>query len=301
MTTTAATSPCCPPGSLPALQFDYEPKGEHFELPGVPSRESVCKVYVAGASEKDESWKDKGPALLMLSDIFGPFSGTHRKLADEIAAQTGGIVLAPDPFEGAGGLVPQYADENNQPGQLGFNRFTWNLVTTFLWSGKSFVRRFPWDTKQRFLFKDQLIPFLQSKGIEKFALLGFCYGTWLALRACNDEDIVDHVTCAIHFHPSVEVMETFFGRKEDVALCKTAQKPQLFHATKNESANWKPNGTAHRALEENPNVPEVQFTLAPNSQSHGFMTRVDVRVEENFKAVKEGVDLGVAFLKKYNV
>lgn len=298
MTTPGATGACCPEGALPALEYDYKPKGEHFELPGVDTRASAVKLYVVGASQSDASWS-KGPVSVLLCDAFGPFSGMHRKLADEFASQTGGIALLPDPFEGSGGLVPQYGDEDDKPNQLGFNIFTWNTIASFIWSGKSFMKRYPWEGNLEYLFKDQLLPFLKTKGVEQFSLIGFCYGTWMACKACSDEIIVEHVTCAIHFHPSVELVEKAHG-KDDLALCSTCKRPQMLHATKNESTNWKPEGAAHQLLKENENVPEVQFTLAPSSQNHGFMTRVDMSQEANKAAVKEGVDLAVAFLKKHN-
>ena len=120
------------------------------------------------------------------------------------------------------------------------------------------------------------------------------------MKACKDPDVVDHVACGIHFHPSVELIEKKAFGMDDIELCRSCKKPQLVHATKDESENWRPNGAAHQALQENPNVSEVQFSLAPSSQSHGFMTRSDTRVAENMKAVKEGMDLAVAFLKKHN-
>ena len=292
-----AAPPCCPDGALPALAFDYKPKGEHFDIPASVSRPAV-KCYVAGASNADPSWKGK-PVLIMMADAFGPFSGMHRKLADEFTLETGGISVLPDPFEGTGGMCPTYQDEDDQPNQLGFNLFTLKAAYSILWSGKSFTKKFPWETNGKQLYTEQIIPFLSSKGVDKFALMGFCYGSWYTMRACNEDEIAKHVTCGIHFHPSVELIEKTFGG-DDVALCATAQKPQMLHATKNESDNWKPNGAAHKLLEENDKVEEVQYSIAPTSQSHGFMTRVDTRVEENKAAVKEGVDMAVAFLKKYN-
>lgn len=297
--------PCCPPRALPALQFDYKPQGEHFEI-GVNSDSRKMKVYLAASSSITSNmgnWQNHGPLIIVCHDTFGPFSGMHRKIADELAAQTQGIVLVPDFLEGSGGLCPRYSDENDQPYQLGFNAFTFRLISGFLWSGMSFYRKYPWDTKHKPLFVNHLIPFLQSKGIEKFALLGFCYGSWISMKACNEEAVVKHVTCAVHYHPGIELLEkNVFGNKDGgVGLCRTCQRPQLIHSTKNESDDWKPDGAAHKLLLENDQVPEVQFSLAPQNQSHGFMTRADMRVETNRVAIKEGLNLGVAFLKKYNL
>lgn len=151
------------------------------------------------------------------------------------------------------------------------------------------------------LFTEQLLPLLKSKGVASFAMMGFCYGSWMIMKACNDPDIVDHVTCGIHFHPSVELFEkNGFGR-DHIVLCSNCSKPQMIHATKDKRDNWKPNGAAHKALQENGKVADVEFVIAPSSQSQGFMTRVDVSVDENEAAIKEGIDKVVAFLKKHNM
>ncbi|KAG7352572.1 dienelactone hydrolase family protein [Nitzschia inconspicua] len=290
---------CCPEGSLPALAFDYEPKGIQFEIAPTDKKKTPLQVYVVGASETDTCWN--GPVLVMCSDIFGPFSGMHRKLADEFVSRLGGVAILPDPWEGTGGICPQYNNEDNKPHQIGFNMFTLKVFKAMVWDGKSTLRKYPWETSGRLLFTEQLIPFLQSKGINKFAMMGFCYGCWMIMKACNDPGIVEHVTCGIHFHPSTEMVErSVFGR-DCIVLCETCAKPQMIHATKHESDNWKPNGAAHNALQKNEKVSDVEFSLAPFSQSHGFMTRADMTRKEDQDALKEGVDKAVAFLKKHNV
>ena len=108
------------------------------------------------------------------------------------------------------------------------------------------------------------------------------YGTWMIMKACNDNEIVKHVTCGIHYHPAVSLIEKDIFHRDDIELCTNCNCPQLIHATKNEPSSWKPNGIAHTTLQENKNVEEVQFTNAPNNQSHGFMTRVDMNIEHKF-------------------
>ena len=61
---------CCPPGSWPALQVDYTPKGKTIDVGGV-------KVYEAGTGNK---------VLVMFEDIFGTESGKHKTIADTYAA-----------------------------------------------------------------------------------------------------------------------------------------------------------------------------------------------------------------------
>lgn len=60
---------CCPPGSWPALNVQYEPKGETFDLNG-------AKVYHVGHGKR---------VLIIFTDIFGAFTGRHQSIADTYA------------------------------------------------------------------------------------------------------------------------------------------------------------------------------------------------------------------------
>lgn len=222
-------------------------------------------------------------------------------MADSLAASLDMIVVIPDPFEGNGGVCPKYGDEEDRPRQLGFNRFTLDLIGAMVRDGMSFMRRYPWESKIQPMIVNHLIPYLENKGVKRFAMLGFCFGSWVIMKACNDDAIAPRVTCGIHFHPSSELIEKTAFKRDDIALCHGCRQPQLIHATKHESNKWKPNGAAHAALQDNPSVAEVQFSLAPQSQSHGFMTRVDVdKNKEGAVAVKEGLALAESFLRKHN-
>ena len=61
---TTASPPCCPPDALPALEFEYKPKGEHMELPAVEDQSIVAmKLYVVGATSTMDTWQGRGPVL----------------------------------------------------------------------------------------------------------------------------------------------------------------------------------------------------------------------------------------------
>lgn len=60
---------CCPPGSWPALQVDYTPKGRVVDVGGL-------KVYEIGSGRR---------ALVLFEDIFGIESGRHKIIADTYA------------------------------------------------------------------------------------------------------------------------------------------------------------------------------------------------------------------------
>jgi len=60
---------CCPPGSWPALDADYQPKGEKIYLDDVP-------VYHIGSGNR---------VIIIFTDIFGAFTGRHQNIADTYA------------------------------------------------------------------------------------------------------------------------------------------------------------------------------------------------------------------------
>jgi dienelactone hydrolase len=63
------TGGCCPPGSWPALQTTYEPKGEVFQIGGVP-------IYHIGQGKR---------VVIIITDIFGAFTGRNQSIADTFA------------------------------------------------------------------------------------------------------------------------------------------------------------------------------------------------------------------------
>ena len=105
--------PCCPPGkSLPYLPEDpsYEPRGEIVDLPPCEARSKPCRVYL---SDCRPSKSDDPPmVIVMMHDIFGPFSGRHRVLVDVIAKRLNALVVLPDCFDGQGGVKVRYYIRN---------------------------------------------------------------------------------------------------------------------------------------------------------------------------------------------
>jgi dienelactone hydrolase len=151
--------------------------------------------------------------------------------------------------------------------------------------------------------KDQLVPFLESMGCSKFAMIGFCYGSWVVFKACScsSSELSKRITCGLHFHPAVAPIEKdIFGRNV-LDLCKACTQPQLVHVTRQEPKSWQPGGAAHQVLQHNPNVmSNLSFTLAPSTVAHGFMTRSDINDMKSAKAVEAGVEMACNFLKLHN-
>jgi hypothetical protein len=107
------------------------------------------------------------PALVLCSDIFGPFSGIPRKFADEFVAQLGGVAILPYPFEGTGGLCPEFAAEHNHPRYIGFNMFTLKALKATVWDGKAHLQNFPWETSGNITFHGKIDSVLEIQGNRK--------------------------------------------------------------------------------------------------------------------------------------
>lgn len=294
-------SSCCPPDSLPAKGEDLRhiPRGEIVHLP--PSGKdgvSQLKVYIVGASSDASSWGKDKPCIVLSPDMAGMDSGLHKKLADDFAERMNAIVILYDPFDGKPFMsIPE--SDDGCPQQAGLNLFTIRFIAALMLKVSSITKANDWDTRIKPLFVDQLIPYMESKGVPKFAIVGFCYGAWTVFQASQDADVAPHITCGISFHPSVEGVQKAFG-KDDIDLCRRCTRPQMVHATKSESDSWKPNGKAHEALQANPNVTEVQFQQAVSTESHGFMTRSDLSNESSRQAIEEGMKLAIEFATKFS-
>ena len=92
------TAPCCPSGSHGPLPPD------DVALRGWPERQADLECYFSGQKEN--------PTMIILafSDVFGPMSGRHRKICDEMAtAIPGSLVCLPDLFDGEP-ICPDFFD-----------------------------------------------------------------------------------------------------------------------------------------------------------------------------------------------
>eukprot|EP00166_Cyanidium_caldarium_P001090 ctg_1492.g537 len=91
---------CCPPGSWPALQVDYKPRGTMKDIgKGV-------QAYVVGSGSR---------GIIVLPDVFGVESG-HSKAICDAFADAGFVAVLPDMFRG-GALQPR--DPNNPLADIG--------------------------------------------------------------------------------------------------------------------------------------------------------------------------------------
>ena len=131
-------------------------------------------------------------------------------------------------------------------------------------------------------------------------MMGLCYGSWVIMKACGCDDLSPYISCGAHFHPAISRTEQEVFDLDDIDLCKHIRCPQYFLATRDEPDSWKPNGQAHKALQDNTNVEEIQFVAAPSTEIHGFMTRSDWQNPKTRKAMESALQESCDFVKKYH-
>jgi dienelactone hydrolase len=303
-------------GWTPYLSSEAAPQGHVVELEPCETRDKPCHLYVTGVDIEVEvtdklnsnSWKTK-PVVLMIHDIFGPNSGRHRQLADEWAKRIEGVVVLADCYQG-NGLVQEASDESQQqqqqqqqpPRRMGFNLFTAKTLWKYASGGATaFLKEYPFGTDLFPLLKDQLLPFLNKKQVEKFGMVGFSWGSWVVMKACADPELSKYISCACHFHPSIKATETMWGG-DDLHLCRRVSCPQYFLVTKLEPKEWWPAGDAEDTLMRNKNIPygSVEFSISP-TEIHGFMTRGSTILdkESTVAEIERGVKTSTKFLLKY--
>jgi dienelactone hydrolase len=259
-------------------------------------------MYIAGTSvetgeEVLDTWTnaENKRVLLLAHDICGPFSGRHRQLCDEFAERLGAIVVLPDFFE-MKGLCGGYEDEPTGPTKVGFNWFTvqflWKLLLTK--GAEHFLEEFDWKSR-KIILQDQILPFFKAKGIARFSMMGFCWGSWLVMKACASPEVQPYIKCALHFHPAVDKTEK---DGNDLALCQQVACPQFLLSTRMEPVTWRPGGAAEELLKANSKVSEVVWTQT-ETEMHGFMTRATMDNATSKEEVAKGIAAAIEFLERH--
>ena len=91
-----ATPPCCPAGSLGALEQSTAGGGQQLSLDGIEEA-APLEIYATSAPASAER------AVLLITDVYGAESGHHRRFCDQLAAALGPgfVVIMPDFFRGS--------------------------------------------------------------------------------------------------------------------------------------------------------------------------------------------------------
>ncbi|CAK0840389.1 unnamed protein product [Prorocentrum cordatum] len=172
-----ASPPCCPRGSHGPAAADtgYAAEGAWEEIAGM-------EVYVVGRRE------DARSILLGVSDVFGPRTGRHLRICDELArAVPGSVVVLPDLFHGS-------PIAKVWPGPISFTALEtipllWRIRYRCGWANV-------WPDVERLL---------EAVGAQvgervPVAAFGFCWGAWLVLKGCT----TGRFAAGVGFHPSLD-------------------------------------------------------------------------------------------------
>ena len=302
---------CCPGQSAGFLPQDpsYAPKGQMLVLGGGGG--GGVEAYVSGSGAR---------AVVICHDIFGLHTGRHKQIADELAAR-GFTVVVPDFFQGdgGGGLFGR-KERGYGMGLSTILRFLLALVSGRM---KSFQRLHPWDPVCARIWREAVVPFLQSRSCTSVGLLSFCWGAYPALHAAAlpaaaadaAADAADAapplpVTANVFFHPSFDSVARTFGEDQEALVKAAGRVPTFVVATSMEPAAWKPGGQAHGWMREAfvgaGGAASAGGAALPRwevaTQMHGFMVRGDMKkslaLANDVQRLLEGA---IAFLAEHAV
>jgi len=223
-----------------------------FDIEGTP-------VYVLGDSPK---------VLLYFTDIFGLDGGKTPKLLEDLVA-LGYCVVAPDCLNGE-------VWKDDAP--VGPECFAW-------------IKSRKPDPVEKFVV-ETLLPLLKKLGKKEFAVVGSCYGSWMALRAAS---LCKEFKAGVHFHPSFQIEGFFSGDIKNVAEKVTA--PQIIFAAGNDLENVKPGGEIIKLLTEKTGGKCESYLY--ETEVHGFMNRADHSNAVSKKVYDEVLKHTKDFLAKY--
>eukprot|EP00438_Fugacium_kawagutii_P000627 Skav224349 [mRNA] locus=scaffold2411:225553:226134:- [translate_table: standard] len=170
-------APCCPAGSHGPLPPD------DLELKGWWERKADLDCYFTGHSGASPS-----VVILAFSDVFGPISGKHRRVCDQMAeAVPGSLICLPDLFEGEP-LCPDFCDCSLPKLRL------FLYVPLLLYKIRY---RHGWE---------QLLPKIQAllNSLDQsvpICCFGFCFVGYLAVKA----SALGLFRAVVGFHPSLVV------------------------------------------------------------------------------------------------
>eukprot|EP00127_Corallochytrium_limacisporum_P005899 Clim_evm44s214 gene=Clim_evmTU44s214 len=246
-------SKCCPPGSEPALAATHKPRGTESTIGDLP-------IYEIGEGKN---------AVIVVYDIYGFEAGRVRFICDQLAEE-GFRVILPDFLRGDGFEKTGIAHGSPE---------------MYKWIGS--YCDFEKIKKDLDLVHDHL----NSKGVEKVASIGYCYGAWVVFR----ESEYNRLTCGVGCHPSLQVEGLAPTPGTLMSVAKRAGCDMLLLCSKQESDEVKEGGAAIQAVKDKGFDCEVK--TFPN-QNHGWVIRGDVSDAETATAVKEAMEMAIAFLKK---
>lgn len=200
---------------------------DDVELKGWWERKADLDCYFTGEKGK--------PSMIILafSDVFGPMSGKHRRVCDQMASAIhGSLICLPDLFEGEP-LCPDFCDSSLP------NLRLFLYVPLLLYRIRY---RHGWE---QMLPKIQgLLNSFQSADSDDSAVpiscFGFCFGAYLAVKG----SALGAFRASVGFHPSLVVGRLQFSPhgQGHADLAREVKCPQMMLPAGNDDAAVKPNG-----------------------------------------------------------
>eukprot|EP01112_Ceratiomyxa_fruticulosa_P023921 TRINITY_DN939_c0_g3_i1.p1 TRINITY_DN939_c0_g3~~TRINITY_DN939_c0_g3_i1.p1 ORF type:complete len:280 (-),score=62.23 TRINITY_DN939_c0_g3_i1:38-877(-) len=174
---------CCVSGNV----HSGEPKGTETTPPhNIP-------VYIANPSQSEPV---QNAAILIITDVFGWKTPNVRLTADCFAEQTGITTYVPDFFLNdsvSTDTMPSFEGE----GFIEKAKDTFKMLAML-------SSMAPWMYRQRYAVImpriDAVVGHLKSSGIDKLAVVGYCFGGWYTVELGKREGTVQ---AAIQVHPSM--------------------------------------------------------------------------------------------------
>ena len=198
LTLLAMAAPCCPSGSHGPIAPD-----DVATLKGCSEKCVNLDCYFTGQKDKPTV------VILAFADVFGPLSGKHRRVCDEMAAAVpGSLVCLPDLFDGQpicedflGSMFPMLRLKLSLPQMIYRIRYSYG-----------------WDKLGPKI--QALVEYFQESSV-KLCCFGFCFGGYLAVKASS----TGAFSGVVGFHPSLIVgrLQCSPHSQKDAVFCISAK------------------------------------------------------------------------------
>jgi len=249
---------CCPESALGNLVVseDTPCKGTVETLP------NGMDAYVTGGSSKT--------AVLVAYDIYGFCAGRSKQICDTFAAE-GHLVVMPDFFRG---------DSVEKGLSRGEEKMSW-------------IRAQSSPGPLLDVFDQVLMPFLASRGVERVAVVGWCWGAWFVVKTGG----TGRVVAGVAPHPSYTKLSAANGEAEDAVLAAMGC-PLLILPAGDDPESTKAGGANEKMLTAQGH--ECKVHEFPEMK-HGFFSRGDITDPLVARDVQLAMATSIPFLNRYLV
>lgn len=132
-----------------------------------------------------------------------------------------------------------------------------------------------------------VVDYMKSKGVKHIAIVGFCWGGWVAAHVLASDEAENYSCCAIA-HPSLRIEAGIFGR-DVLSLVSAVRKPMLWLPTQGDNPEYDAGGAWFEKIKENHPTSE---TISFREVDHGFIPRGDI----SNPLVKQEIDRALAVI-----